>query len=154
MAKLLGAFTHHHDSVKVPWRAFVASEADALQQALQGEYQLALRERPEDVLARAKEAGKYGTRALAYDEGYEGESEEDGTWVVVWDFFEEGGRSFGCGPTGTPARAQYPVNDTDKRENVWIHVEEWSPDAAREAELESFSKAELVQRLLEVEALR
>jgi len=153
MAKLLGAFTHHHDSAKVPWRSFVASEADALQQALQAEYQLVLRERPEDVLARAKEAGKYGTRALAYDEG---EAEEDGTWVAVWDLFEEGGRNLGCGPTGNfwSAGTQCPVNDTDKRENVWVHVEEWTPDAAREAELESFSKAELVQRLLEVEAVR
>ena len=154
MAKLLGAFTHHHDSVKVPWRAFVESEADALQQALQGEYQLVLRERPEDVLARAKEAGKYGTRALAYDEGYPDESEEDGTWVAVWDLFEEGGRNLGCGPTGEAAGTQCPVNDTDKRENVWIHVEEWEPDPKKVAELESLSKEDLVQRLLEVAAVR
>jgi len=145
MAKLLGAFTHHHDSAKVPWRAFVASEADALQQALQAEYQLVLRERPEDVLARAKEAGAYGTLAKAYDEGYEDEGED--TTVVVWDFPEGGERNWGCG-------VESSLDDTDKRENVWICVEKWRLDPKRKKKLLSLSKDELVQRLLEVEAVR
>jgi hypothetical protein len=65
----------------------------------------------------------------------------------VWCFEEYGKTNFGVGRGTT-------VDDTDKRENCWIHVEEWTPDPAKVVELESLSKEELVQRLLEVEATR
>lgn len=148
MSRLLAAFTHHHDSEKRPWRAFVSCEADAVEQALQGEWGLVPREDTAAVLARAKDAGEDGTTARTCCQGDEDTGEDgDSDPVVVWFYHGDDGPNFGCGRGSS-------LEDTDKRDNVWIHLEEWVPDAKRKAELESLSKDELVQRLLEVEACR
>lgn len=149
MAKLLAVFSHHHDSERSPWRCFVGSEADALEQALLGEWQCVLREPAADVLARSKEAGEGGVVAASYDEGYEDDEEGSDENVVVWweKHPEKPGVNWGVGKGDS-------LEQTDKRDNVWIHVEGWEPDPKRVAELQSLSKDELVQRLLEVEALR
>jgi hypothetical protein len=151
MAKLLCSFSHHHDSDKSPWRAFVESEADALEQALQGEWGLVLREPAADVLARAKAAGPDGTSARTCCQGDEDLDEEDGDAedVVVWweEYPEKKGINWGVGVGSS-------LEETDKRDSVWLHVEGWEPDPERKAELEGLSKDELVRRLLEIEAVR
>lgn len=147
MAKLLAVYTHHDDSAKSPWKALVESEADALEAAIADDFGMVLREPAADVLARAKEAGRYGTLAKAVDQGYEDDDAEDDGTVVVWFFEEEGKTNWGCGLGSS-------VKDTNKRENCWISAKEWVPEAARAAELQSLSKDDLVQRLLEVEAVR
>jgi hypothetical protein len=153
MPKLLCAFTHHHDSERGPWRAFVKDEADALVAALADEFGLELREPAEAVLARAKAAGERGTKAAAVDQGYGDDDPEDDDAVVVWDFVENGERNLGCGRAYASESEDFR-DHTDKRENVWLHLEQWEPEPAKVAELTALSKEELVQRLLEVEATR
>lgn len=150
MAKLLAVFTHHHDSTKVPWRCFVESEAEALEQALLAEWQCVLREPAADVLARAKNANENGVEGVrTYDEGYEDGDDSEDEDVCVWYSAEKPGEPLVLGVGKGES-----LNDTNKRDNVWIHLEEWAPDPAKQAELLSLSKEELVQRLLEVEAVR
>lgn len=173
MPKLLATFSFHHDSERVGWRQFVESEAEALDVALDGGWGVEMSEDLEASKAEAARAIKEADEKFAalpenppnddlvkahstlqardrgYGGSFEDEDEEDVRTFVVWRFRDEkGALNWGVGESGEGGN----VNDTDKRENVWIKLEEWEPKAERKAELEALSKEELVQRLLELEA--
>lgn len=173
MPKLLATFSFHHDSPRSGWSQFVESEAEALDVALDGGWGVEMSEDVEASRAEAARAIKEADEKFAAlpegpdndvlaktcstlqarDRGYGGsfEDEDDVQTFVVWRHRDkDGALNWGVGESGEGG----DISDTDKRENVWIKVDEWEPKAERKAELEALSKEELVQKLLEMEATR
>ncbi len=149
----LAKFRRHHSSSLPGGKALVHSEEAALEAALEHGWQAVVRGESGPVQRAARMAGAPGLAFRAFDEGYDdaGDDEE----YVVWDFVDHDGSLAGSPvqrPWGVARGAS--VAGVDKREAVWIELEEWVPDAKRTAELGQCDKAELIRMILEMEAVR
>lgn len=164
MAKLC-EFTRHDDSEKPRWSGFVESDVDALEQALAEAWGVEANADPDVAkaeLAKAIEAADAAFEANPKDlekayavlracdigyGGFEPDEEEDYREFVVWRHRSvDGALNWGVGEGSS-------ISDTDKRDNVWMTVGEWTPDPERKAELEAMSKEELIMKVLRLEAV-
>ena len=143
MAKLLCEFDRHHNSEQPRWKAFVASEEAALHEAVQQAYGIEWTpEQARELFLKAKRDG-----------GANLELEVDGEpdYLFCWYIpsYKTGKLNFGVGQGRTPT-------DTDphKFENVWIYISEWTPDPKRLEQLEMTPKEDLIDTVLELEALK
>ena len=143
--KKLATFSFHHDSEKSSYKMFVSSDAEAFKEALMNEWGLMARKPIEKLLEQAPKKKQNGLKFRVCTDT-DDPLEEDCD-AVVWDCVDDGKRNFGVGIGSS-------INTTDKRDNVWIEVVDWVPNQERQSELESLSKEELIQQLLELEAIR
>lgn len=128
----IATFTKHHSCEKPDWKAKVRDHADALVHAIEDEYGVTVSyKQARAAVARAKK--KLHTFIKT----------EDGPFVVWW---EEDGKNFGVGEGRS-------VNDSSKYDNVWIELHDQPAFEEERKHYEAMSKKELIELLLEREAL-
>jgi hypothetical protein len=128
---LIATFSHRGEQPN--WKAKVDTLAEALVRAVEDEYGI------EDLSLGEAEAAI----ALAKEKGEAPIYTQDGPLVVWW---ENDGENFGVGEGES-------VNESDKYTNIWIELGEAKVPEGQREKYEAMSKKELVELLLERDAL-
>lgn len=150
----IATLSRHHRSDVPPVRVPVRDDEEALSEAVELLTTEPLpRAQAEKImgLLRAFEARGLGSQVdpgVAFEVEVSDVDSEAPYPVVAWYYTEGLPRklNFGVGHGET-------VAETDRDESLWISIEEYVPDPAREAELSALTREELVERLLLLEAI-